>query len=656
MKIVFISLRIAAALLLSMLLVNCGGSGGSSSSGGGNNQKNSGGGGDTTTPENSWLNTDKSATRAQAITFLKQAAIAQNESDIAYVMQHGYAAWIDKQLGMSFDEKKSMVDQLYATLSKLDSSYTAQMAHPADGSSCDKIATPKKYRLVSNSLWWQRAFDGEDQLRQKIAYALSQIIVVSAVSPAGSLLEWRGEGLAYYYDILQRDAFSSYKTLLKDITYSPAMAYYMTYIGSAKYDPSKGESPDENYAREVMQMFSIGTSELSLNGDIETENGRDIPTYTQDDVMEGARIFSGWSIAGNGRFDRVAKGGGCYLLPIEFYSQYHDTGAKRLLGHDIPADQNGSQDIESELNILMQNKNIAPFIAKKLIQRLTTSNPSPAYVKRVATVFNDNGYGKKGDIGAVVKSILLDKEVRNGLNENRGRVDELLTSLAHLYSTFGVMPTHSWIFYGGKVPSTMPLYWAATKGIFAQAAMSAQDVFNFYDADYAPKDANFTNNHLIAPELQIQTSSNLIRYNNFITMILGSFDKYAILHIDKKYATLEDSMTQGLSKKGQAAPQLMYVDLTNVYKTLEKAVDGDTNGDFVGLKDDAKQQKGAQALVEYLDHKMLGNRLPKDYRDALVGYLKGIGGYDNKLPYRARRIVVAAIVAIATSPYYMVIR
>ena len=654
MKIHSISLKVVAALLLSLLFVNCGG--GSSSSNGSNNQKSAGGGGDTTTPENSWLNTDKSATRAQAITFLKQAAIAQNESDIAYVMQHGYAAWIDKQLGMPFDEKKSIVNLLYGTLSKLDGNYTAQMAHPADGSSCDKIATPKKYRLVSNSLWWQRAFRGADQLRQKVAYALSQIIVVSAVSPAGDLLEWRGEGLAYYYDILQRDAFSTYKKLLRDITYSPAMAYYMTYIGSAKYDPSKGESPDENYAREVMQMFSIGPSELRLDGTIETKNGRDIPTYTQDDVMEGARIFSGWSIAGNGRFDRIAKGGGCYLLPIEFYSQYHDTGAKRLLGYDIPADQNGTQDIEAELDILTQNKNMAPFIAKKLIQRLTTSNPSPAYVKRVASVFNDDGHGKKGDLGAVVRAILLDKEVRNGLNENRGRVDELLTSLAHLYSTFGVMPTHSWIFYGGKVPSNMPLYWAATKGIFAQAAMSAPDVFNFYDADYAPKDANFTNNHLIAPELQIQTSSNLIRYNNFITMILGSFDKYAILHIDKKYATLEEFMTQGLGKKGQAAPQLMYVDLTNVYETLEKAVDGDTNGDFAGLKDSVKQQKGAQVLVAYLDHKMLGDRLPKDYRDALVKYLANVGGYDNKLPYRARRIVVAAIVAIATSPYYMVIR
>ncbi len=606
--------------------------------------------------DNTWLNLDKNATRAQAITFLKQAAIALNESDIEYVMQHGYAAWIDKQLAMSFDEKNSMVDLLYGTLSKLDTSFKVSMAHPTDGSSCEKIATPKKYRLVSNSLWWQRVFRGKDQLRQKVAYALSQIIVVSAVSPAGNLLEWRGEGLAYYYDILQRNAFGNYKKLLEDITYSPAMAYYMTYIGSAKYDPAKGESPDENYAREIMQMFSIGTSELALDGTIETKNGRDIPSYTQDDVMNGAKIFTGWSFAGNGRFDRVAKGGGCYILPVEFYSKYHDTTAKRLLGHDIPANQSGKEDIEAELSILMRNKNIAPFIAKRLIQRMTTSNPSPAYVERVAAVFNDNGSGVKGDLAAVVRAILLDKEVRNATNENQGRVDELLTSLAHLYSTFGVMPTHSWRFYGGNVPNDMPLYWAATNGIFAQAAMSAPDVFNFYDATYAPKDANFTKKHLVAPELQIQTPSNLIRYNNFLTTLFSLYDKYAILDIDKKYTSLDDSMTNGLSKKGQSASQLMYVDLSDVYRTFEQALDGDTDGDFAGLKEKAKVQKAVKALVEYLDTKMLGKRLPKDYKYALEGYLVTVEGYDYKLPNRARKIVVAAIVAIATSPYYMVIR
>ena len=581
----------------------------------------------------------KQTTRADAITFLKQAAIATKESDITYVMQHGYEAWIDRQFALPYDTNQTMLKNLYRNMSLYDAThFTPQMAQPTDGNNCDKNPVSMKYYLLARDLWWQRAFEAEDQLRQKVAYALSQIIVVSASSPAGDMFVLRGEALSYYYDILLRDAFSDYKSLLREITYSPAMAYYMTYIGSAKYDAQKGDSPDENYAREIMQMFSIGTSELNLDGSLELENGSDKPTYTQSDVMENARALTGWSVQG-GKFGKIRKTSGCYILPIQFFPDHHDTDAKQTLGSTIPQGQSGQEDVESLLTILMNNKNMAPFISKKLIQRMTTSNPSPAYIQRVATVFNDNGHGVKGDLKAVIKAILLDKEVREDTSVIRGKYDELLTSTAHLFSMFGVQPTY---LAKGKFPDTHPIYWINTKGVFSQAPLSAPDVFNFYDANYAPSDQNFTANHLVAPEVQIQTPRNLIRYSNFLYDYFKSYDIYAVTSIVKKTT---DSKIQPIS-----------LNLTDVYEAFEMALDGDTDATFTNLKDHPQDlERGLRALIDYLDHKMLGDRLPNDYKNALIASLKTIDGYSNKLPYRAREIVVTAIVAIATSSYYIVI-
>ena len=178
---------------------------------------------------------DENITRASAIEFLKQAAMRLTENDIEYVLEHGYNGWIENEFSKPFGDNERLVANLYKTLAPLDSTYTTDMAHPTK-QKCEQNATPKKYRLLTQGVWFKRVFEGDDQLRQKIAYALSEIIVVSADSPAGNLLKWRGESLAYYYDILQKNAFGNYKDLLRDITYSPAMAYYMTYIGSAKYD------------------------------------------------------------------------------------------------------------------------------------------------------------------------------------------------------------------------------------------------------------------------------------------------------------------------------------------------------------------------------------------------------------------------------------
>ena len=604
----------------------------------------------TTTPTE-----DDNITRADAIRFLKQASLSIRDTDITFVMTSGYEAWLDSQFAKTFENKHKFLRKLYSTLTPLDNAYNTSMSNPTS-ETCDKEATPKKYRLLANSLWWDRAFSDDDQLRQKVAYALSQIIVVSAESPAGNLLKWRAESLAYYYDVLQKNAFTNYKDLLRDVTNSPTMAYYMTYLGSADYNESRGTSPDENYARELMQLFSIGISELNIDGSKVLENGKEKATYTQEDVVANSKIMTGWDTANSNKFGRVAKKSGCYSMPIVQHNQYHDKTAKTVLGTTIPAGQTQKQDIESLLSILMANKNIAPNISKKLIQRLTTSNPTAGYIKRVAEVFNNDGNGVKGNLKAVVKAVLLDDEARKNTYINSGKVDEILTSAAHLFSTFGVQPTNQWKFYNSRVLQAKPLYWISAQNIFGQGVLSAPDVFNFYDENYAPNDINFSNANLIAPELQIQTSSNLIKYSNFLKSIFKN-DKYARTKIDG-YANMQAYMTAKLKSRSNSANSFIYVDLTDVYDAFGQAVDGNKSNLFINLKDTIKKDTGITALIDYLDNKMLGGTLPEDYKTALVTELKteNTNVSINKLPQRARNIITNAIRAIVTSPYYMVIK
>jgi uncharacterized protein (DUF1800 family) len=529
------------------------------------------------------------------------------------------------------------------------------MGTNTDPNSCEMSATPKKFRFLVNSLWWKRAFEGNDQLRQKIAYALSQIIVTSDSSPAGNLLLWRGESMAYYYDVLQKNAFGNYKNLLKDITYSPTMAYYMTYIGSAEYNLTRGTSPDENYARELMQLFTIGVNKLNIDGSAVLENGKEVPVYTQDDVVENSKIFTGWDIQNTPRFGRIAKSKGCYALPIKFNSTYHDKSVKNILGQTVPAGQTGEEDIESLLTILMNHQNIAPYISKSLIIKMTTSNPSPAYVQRVAEVFNDNGEGIKGDFKAVVKAILLDEEVRGEANTESGRVDELLTALVHTFSTLNVKPTSYWKFYNDVVEKNRPLYWIASDRIFSQSPMMAKDVFNFYAPSFAPNDANFLQKNLVAPETQIQTARALIRYSNFLGTVLAN-DLYFVTKIEKSYKTYDAYMKAKLSSKSQASTSHVYVDLTTIYNVFEKALDGRVNDDFSTLDNATDLERAVTVLVDHLDQLFLGSTMPKAYKSALVSELKQVNGTRLNPAVKVQRIVINGIRAIVTSPFYMVIR
>ncbi|EGA64357.1 DUF1800 domain-containing protein [Vibrio brasiliensis] len=255
--------------------------------------------------------------------------------------------------------------------------------------------TPNWEHEERNDAWFKLSLYAPDQLRQRVAFVLSEMFVVSQYG----VLAKRPAAAISYYDALVEGAFGNYRDLLETVSLHPAMGLYLTLVNSRKMNEATGSMPDENYAREVMQLFSIGLYELNLDGTLKRDSeGNTIPTYTQEDILNVARVFTGWRMGAN------------YTVPMVAEPTYHDTGSKQALGHTFIAGQTPLEDMRQMLDILFEHSNTPAFFAKHMIQRLVTSNPSPAYVERVAKAFIDNGKGVRGDIKAVVKATLLDEE------------------------------------------------------------------------------------------------------------------------------------------------------------------------------------------------------------------------------------------------------
>jgi len=350
--------------------------------------------------------------------------------------------------------------------------------------------------------WWLNTVKGPDQLRQRVAFALSEILVVS---DQNDFLFNYQNGMAAYYDILLENAFGNYRDLLEEVTLSPAMGVYLSMLGNQKPDVENNIRPDENFAREVMQLFTIGLVELNLDGSVKTDtNGAAIPSYDQDTIEGFAHVFTGWTFAGASRFRRAEVNA---IDPMEPWEDYHDTGEKILLNDFIvPAGQTAQQDLTMAMDNLFAHDNVAPFISFRLIQRLVTSNPSPEYISRVATVFNDNGQGTKGDLWAVVVAILMDEEAMNGANTRPnvfGKLREPLIRTAHL---FRVLKAETLL---GTIPFRWPDY------VFGQSPQRPKSVFNFYHPDYQQPGA-IAEGNLYAPEFQLSTANNLTGMHNSV--------------------------------------------------------------------------------------------------------------------------------------------
>jgi len=351
-------------------------------------------------------------------------------------------------------------------------------------------------------IWFRNVLNGDDQLRQRVAFALSEVMVVSQLGALGN----QPYAVTDYYDLLMRNAFGNYRDLIEEVTLHPAMGVYLSMLGNEKPNPALNIRPDENYARELMQLFSIGLVELNNDGTAVLDaQGVPVPTYNQQ-VIEGfAHVFTGWTYAGAPNFPQARATPANQVLPMELYPAFHDTGSKSLLnGTTLPAGQSGTQDLSDALDNVFNHPNVGPFIATRLIERLVTSNPSPAYVGRIAAIFNNNGFGERGDLGAVVRGILLDVEARPATpSDINGKIKEPLIRVTQLWRAYNA----------SSISGRYPL--VAAYILFGQGPLQSTSVFNFFSPFYAPP-GEIRDADLVAPELEIATEYQATLFTNYM--------------------------------------------------------------------------------------------------------------------------------------------
>ncbi|MEM1438759.1 MAG: DUF1800 domain-containing protein [Pseudomonadota bacterium] len=386
-----------------------------------------------------------------------------------------------------------------------------------------------EYLIFSRRLsWWHNTVTADDQLRQRVAFALSQIFVVS---DNVDTLQVYPFALGTYYDLMLENAFGNFRDLLRDVALSPAMGLYLSHLNNNRSDPTNNIFPDENFAREVMQLFSIGLFELEPDGTVITDiNGDPVPAYDNDDIREFAKVFTGLSFGGDNGFfgNEIAPR---FDIPMQMFDANHEPGEKQLLnGAVIPAGLTGEQDIELAIDNLFNHPNVGPFIGQQLIQRLVTSNPSPAYVERVGSAFADNGFGVRGDMRAVIRAVLLDPEARDpNLAPNGGKLREPVVRYVSILRQFGATSDDGFI---------------AALGYFIQELtrqhpLSAPSVFNFYLPDHSPA-GEISDQGLVAPEFEITDANSIVNFPNFVDAILfGDFVTDAPPGFDAVTLTLE---------------------------------------------------------------------------------------------------------------------
>ncbi len=446
-----------------------------------------------------------SLSKSEAFRVLNQATFGATEAEAQRLIDMGTEAWID--------------DQLLQPAS-LQLPHLRSLPRPTD------LIDLQPDRV---DIWFRNALSGKDQLRQRVAFALSEIMVVSQLSNLGNLTY----SLADYYDVLVRHAFGNYRDLIQEVTLHPAMGIYLSMLGNEKPDDALNIRPDENYARELMQLFSIGLVELNIDGSTVTDiQGVPLPTYDQAIIEGFAHIYTGWHFAGALSFQQASPNDFNQTAPMQLYPNFHDVGEKLLLnGTTIPAGQTGDEDLAGALDNIFNHPNVGPFIAIRLIQRLVASNPSPGYIERVASVFNDNGLGVRGDLGATVRAILLDDEARPGLPMDfDGKVKEPLLRLTQLWRAFDAKS------------ATDRYPFISVFNIFGQGPLQSPSVFNFFSPFYAPP-GEIRNSGLVAPELGIATEyQNTLVTNYMFYQAFALTSEATDLRPDDVYLNIEDEM------------------------------------------------------------------------------------------------------------------
>lgn len=624
----------------------------------------------------------RAASVNSAYRLLNQSTFGATEAEIDRIVVMGVDAWIEEQLNMPSAYDNASDSHKTHLQRTIEITQTVEPSIPwiQNGYAFNSGENLPIWRVIQYqmSAWWENAlghpsnqYHGSDQLRQRVAYALSQLMVVSGKDPR---LDSRGDSIAYFYDILARNALGNYRTLLGEVARSATMGVYLTYQGNQKADPSKSTRPDENFARELIQLFTVGLYELNLDGSADRDEdvstfpdagNHQIPTYNQEDIVELAKVMTGWDTKGNSRYGRTSMSKTDYAAPMVFHPEYHEDevaeggdGNVTVLGKTFALNSGtDGSGMDAALNVIFQHPNIGPFVSKNLIMNLVTSNPSSAYVARVSSIFNNNGQGIKGDLKAVIRAILSDVEARETANQNQnfGKIKEPFLVFTQLLRSFNVTPLDGW---KGRVDSdrgdgtsaTVNGVYAYTnpEATFGQAPLRSSSVFNFYQPDYVPSEGYFSANRLVSPESQIQTDGNILNVHNKIVYHLRRYEKNRITKIDNK--TLGE-----FAETKSIYSTLMIVNYDRELILFEQALDGDSNGDFSNMKSIPDRERAVDSLLIHLDKIMLGNNMAAEFKQKLRSYLLTAGSFNNSNTLKgAHHLISDAIRFIGTSSAFMV--
>jgi uncharacterized protein (DUF1800 family) len=580
---------------------------------------------------------------SDAARFLTQATFGPTDADIAHLRSlvapnngAGYQAWLNEQ----YVAPESLMTTYHNWVANTLGENTGNVLREAWF--LDTLGGPDPQ--FCNTVSCDTSKNHTDQLRQRVAFALSEIFVIS---DQNTLIDQHPEGEVTYYDILSDNAFGNYRTLLEKVTLSTDMGVYLNMVSNPRADLTKNRHPDENYAREINQLFSVGLVMLNGDGSVQTQAGQPVPTYTQPVVTAFAHVFTGWNWASctSGNYLNCGYQNNDFTLPMAAFAAWHDNGSdatndivnKQLLAY--PGAVNGGvlapggtpqSDLAFALDNIFNHPNVGPFIGKQLIQRLVTSNPSPAYVQRITNVFNNNGSGVRGDLKAVVQAILLDPEARVGqfqAPDSFGKLREPLLRMTHFWRATGALH-HCGQDAGGLHYANQPYRYAGYTTAYGtsdetygsgvgQAPLDSPTVFNFFKPSFVPAGEMATRT-LKGPEFQIATDSLIVSSTN--SLMGKSFN-----------GDLTD--TCGSDPIGDIA----------LNRSQDLALAGSANG---GPTDPAT------ALVDAYNKRFMSGQMSPFMRQTLLSYLNTIGsgsGPDWKLQ-RINR----ALLLISTSPEYLI--
>jgi len=563
------------------------------------------------------------ATEAGTSRFLTQATFGPRPEDVSALTGTSASDWFLAEL-----EKPASLHtpQLEA--------YRAMIADPDEDFPVLAIQS-------STFSFWRNAIEGDDQLRQRMAFALSQILVVSNFG--GELLTDIPEPVVSYQDVLVEGAFGNYRDLLEAVTYSPAMGYYLTYMGNQKADAATGRMPDENYAREILQLFTVGVVELQPDGEPVLRDGQPVELYDNMDITGLARVFTGLDLDGldRERFPSVVEAvdewdglEDALLRPMAINESLHSSAAKRFLDCEIAAGTPTESSIDQALDCIMAHPNVGPFVSRQLIQRFTTSAPDPDYVERVAAAFDAGTYtlpggtsvgeGRKGDLTATLAAILFDPDVRGEAalaDPQFGKIREPLLRFTHWARVFDADASRPE--YG------IELFDLSAPDELSQHPYRARSVFNFYRPGHIAPGTESGAAGLTVPELQIVNATSTPGYINFMTF--WAFGGQSMIAPSELEAELEE---MNLPVDSEAVARAFVPDYS----------------DELALANDP------EALVDHLDSLLVYDSLSDEIRAAIIATLEAqpVDGPGDGDALADR--VSLAVLLVMSSPDYLVQR